>query len=65
MAKKSIKVKALVNLKYDKECFTVGDELKVRVEDVKEMHEKGYAELLEETPEENQDSEGELSKEGE
>lgn len=58
MAKKSEKklmtVKALVNLKYDENCFDIDDELTVREEDAKEMIKKGYVELLDETPEENE-----------
>ncbi|KLU74269.1 MULTISPECIES: hypothetical protein [Clostridium] len=47
-SKKTIQAKALVNLKYDKSCFNIGDELKVRVDDTTEMVERGYIELLEE-----------------
>lgn len=48
------KVKALVNIKYDEECFKIGDEFEVRKEDSKEMSQKGYIELLEELPVENE-----------
>lgn len=64
--KKTIKAKALVNLKYDKDCFKIGNELKVRIEDALDMVQKGQIELLEELPEENQEEEiGESPKEGE
>ncbi|NFD54677.1 hypothetical protein EXN53_03105 [Clostridium botulinum] len=63
--KKTVKAKALVNLKYDKDCLKIGNELKVRIEDALDMVEKEYIELLEEIPEENQEGEGEASKEGE
>ncbi|MBU3195651.1 hypothetical protein KPL26_03100 [Clostridium algidicarnis] len=64
--KKTVKAKALLNLKYDKDCFEVGSELKVRVEDAEEMSKKGYIELLEELPEENEgEGIGEPPKEGE
>ncbi|MDU6337081.1 MAG: hypothetical protein E6594_15005 [Clostridium sporogenes] len=64
--KKTIKAKTLVNLKYDKDCFKIGNELKVRIEDALDMVEKGQIELLEELPEENQEEEMEESpKEGE
>lgn len=48
------KVKALVNIKYDEECFKIGDEFEVRKEDSKEMSQKGYIELLEELPAKNE-----------
>ncbi|EHN14521.1 hypothetical protein [Clostridium sporogenes] len=64
--KKTVKAKALVNLKYDKDCFKIGNELKVRIEDALDMVQKGQIELLEELPEENQEEEiGESPKEGE
>ncbi|WP_443660487.1 DUF7210 family protein [Clostridium algidicarnis] len=67
MAKKNlVKAKALVNIKYDKDCFEVGDELKVRIEDAEEMSQKGYVELLGELPEESEgQGTGEPPKEGE
>lgn len=66
MAKKNlVKVKALVNLKYDKECVSIDENFKVRTEDATEMSEKGYVELLDEILEENPEGEGELPKEGE
>lgn len=46
--KQTIKAKALVFLKYDKDCYKIGDELNVRVEDAPRMIEKGYIEALEE-----------------
>ncbi|PRR77688.1 hypothetical protein CLLI_22520 [Clostridium liquoris] len=51
--KKTIKAKALVNLKYDKDCFKIGNELKVRIEDALDMVEKDHIELLEELSEES------------
>lgn len=56
MAKgKTVKVKALVNLKYDKECKEKDEELRVRVEDALDMAKKGYIKLLEEVPQENEE----------
>lgn len=47
MAKaKMASAKALVNLKYDKNCFKIGEELKVRVSDVEAMKGKGYIEVF-------------------
>ncbi|MBU3208527.1 hypothetical protein KPL28_02620 [Clostridium algidicarnis] len=64
--KKTVKAKALLNLKYDKDCFEADGELKIRIEDAGEMSEKGYIELLEELPEENEgQGTGEPPKEGE
>ncbi|MBY6878467.1 hypothetical protein EXN65_18260 [Clostridium botulinum] len=63
--KKTIKAKALVNLKYDKDCFKIGDELKVRIEDALDMVEKEHIELLEELPKENEEEMGESAEEGE
>lgn len=40
-----INVIALVNLKYDKEIYKIGDEFKVRKVDSKNMLEKEYIEL--------------------
>lgn len=54
-SKKTIQAKALVNLKYDKNCFKISDELKVRVDDAKEMVERGYIELLDEVSNVNED----------
>ncbi|KEH84592.1 DUF7210 family protein [Clostridium novyi] len=67
MAKaKIIKVKALVNLKYDKKCVSIGDEFGVRAEDAKEMKAQGYVEILGELPEESEEEgTGEAPKEGE
>lgn len=48
----TVKVKALINLKYDKDCFAIGDELNVRIEDVQEIVDKCYVELLGEFPKE-------------
>lgn len=63
--KKTVKATALVNLKYDKDCFRIGDKLKVRIEDATDMVEKFYIELLEEVPNINENDEGEQTKEGE
>lgn len=40
-----INVRALVNLKYDKEIYKIDDEFKVRKADSKNMLEKEYIEL--------------------
>lgn len=54
MAKaKMVNAKALVNLKYDKDCFKIGEELKVRASEVEAMEGKGYIEVL------GEDSDGE------
>ncbi|HBJ2602288.1 TPA: hypothetical protein LA751_001567 [Clostridium botulinum] len=60
-----VKAKAKVYLKYDKDFFKIGEELKVRIEDAKEMVEKEYIELLEELPKENEEEIGESAEEGE
>lgn len=66
MAKKKVKVKALVNLKYDKEVKKIGEELKVRAEDAVMMIANGYIDLLDEMPKEDEEnSEEENSGEGE
>jgi len=41
------KVKALVNIKYDENCFKIGDEFEIREDDAEKMTKKGYVELLE------------------
>lgn len=65
MAKaKMIEVKALVNLKYDKEPISINEEFKVRIEDATEMAQKGYVEILDEVPEEKE-GEGEPPEGGE
>ncbi|AUN10676.1 hypothetical protein CF055_00105 [Clostridium botulinum] len=63
--KKAVKAKALVNLKYDKDCFKIGNELKVRIEDALDMVEKEHIELLEELPKENEEEIGDSAEEGE
>lgn len=69
MAKKKVKVKALVNLKYDKDIKKIGEELKIRIDDAEEMVNKGLIKLLEDIPEESaedDDKDGESNeKEGE
>ncbi|MCY6372460.1 hypothetical protein [Clostridium ganghwense] len=51
MAKKKIKAKALVNLKYDKEIKKIGEELKIRIDNVESMVDRGLIVLLEDIPE--------------
>lgn len=65
--KKIMKVKGLVNIKYDENCFKIGDEFAVRKEDSEEMSNKGYVELLQEvkTVENESKEQGETTKEGE
>lgn len=66
MAKNNlIKVKALVYLKYDKTCVAINEEFDARKKDVKEMQDKGFVEVLEEMPEENQEDGGDPPKDGE
>ncbi|MBY6871673.1 hypothetical protein HYH37_00405 [Clostridium botulinum] len=60
-----VKAKAKVYLKYDKDFFKIGEELKVRIEDAKEMVEKEYVELLENLPKEDTETPGEDIEEGE
>lgn len=59
MAKKekTVKVKALVNLKYDEEFANVGETLAVRISDLKSMMDNGYVEALEDidSSEQNED----------
>ncbi|KEH91678.1 hypothetical protein Z962_p0055 (plasmid) [Clostridium botulinum C/D str. BKT12695] len=54
-SKKTIQAKALVNLKYDKDCFNIGDKFKVKVDDATEMLERCYIELLEDLSNVNKD----------
>lgn len=66
MAKKKVKVKALVNLKYDKDAIKIGQEFKIRAEDAVIMFANGYIELLDEMPKEDEEDSGEgEQKEGE
>jgi hypothetical protein len=44
----TIKAKALVFLKYDKDVHKIGDEFSIRIEDAEKMVGKGYIEALEE-----------------
>lgn len=55
---------ALVYLKYDKECYKIGDKFQVREDDAKELKEKGYAniESIDHKEDENLNGDG---KEGE
>lgn len=43
---KAIRVIALVNIKYDNNCYKIKDEFNVRIEDLKEMNENGFIEIL-------------------
>ncbi|CDI50301.1 hypothetical protein [Clostridium tetani] len=43
-----VKVKALVNIKYDNDCFKIGDKFEIRKEDFREMIEKGIVEEVKE-----------------
>lgn len=52
------KVKSLVNIKYDENCFKIGDEFEIREDDVEKMTKKGYVESLEKT-EKGETKEGE------
>lgn len=64
--KRSIKVRARVNLKYDKDVIKIGQEFLVRKSDIEEI--KDYVEVLEKTnTEEDGDGKdnGEEDKEGE
>ena len=64
--KRSIKVRAIVNLKYDKDVIKIGQEFLVRKSDVEDI--KDYVEVLEKTNnEEDGDGKdtGEEDKEGE
>lgn len=72
MAKvKMLNAKALVNLKYDKSCYKIGEKLKVRVNETEEMVEKGCIVLVEEVPKDNEqdgngdDDSGDPHKDGE
>lgn len=53
--RKTLKVKSLVNLKYDKDVKKIGEELRVRIEDVKEMVSRNLVEPLEKVLENNED----------
>lgn len=64
--KRSIKVKAIVNLKYDKDVVKIGQEFSVRKSDIKEI--KEYVEVLDEIDTEEDGSgkeDGEGIEEGE
>lgn len=55
-----VKAEALVNLKYNEDCFEVGDEFKVNFTDAVEMEERGFIEVLEQIPiDEGETKEGE------
>lgn len=56
---KMVKVEALVYLKYDKECFKIGDNFEVGVEDIEDMTGKGYVKALEIIIDEQVSEEGE------
>lgn len=64
--KRSIKVKAIVNLKYDKDVIKIDQEFLVRKSDVEEI--KEYVEVLDKINTEEEDSgkeDGEGTEEGE
>jgi hypothetical protein len=72
MAKaKMVNAIALVNLKYDKNCFKIGEKLKVRASEVEAMEGKRYIEVLDEdgdgegTEETSKEETGESLNEGE
>lgn len=56
--KRSIKVKAIVNLKYDKDIVKIGQEFLVRKSDIKEI--KEYVEILDKINDEEEDLEKEV-----
>lgn len=61
-----VNTKTLVNIKYNTEIKKAGEELKVNVEDINEMIKRGYIELLEDLPEEdNSPEDNEEDNEGE
>ncbi|GIM29820.1 hypothetical protein CPJCM30710_24860 [Clostridium polyendosporum] len=46
--KRAVKVKAKINLKYDRDIIKIGEEFAVRKSDVTGMSEKGYIETVSE-----------------
>lgn len=56
--KRIIKVKAKINLKYDKEVVKIGQEFLVRKSDIKEI--KEYVEILDKINDEEEDLEKEV-----
>ncbi|HBE7903683.1 hypothetical protein KWL52_009665 [Clostridioides difficile] len=68
MAKKKdnlMQVKALVYLKYDNECYKIGDIFEIRKVDQESMEEKGYIEVIGEAEEKNNIDNEILNKDGE
>ncbi|SCJ52183.1 Uncharacterised protein [uncultured Clostridium sp.] len=64
MAKaKTYKVKALINIKYDKTVAKIGEELKVKKNDLEELIKNGYVEALEEIKDDDNPKDGEGSNE--
>ena len=61
---KQVSVKALVNICYDKDFYKINEEFKVRISDAQEMNDRGYVELMEESPIDVEDQE-EVIEEGE
>jgi predicted fused transcriptional regulator/phosphomethylpyrimidine kinase len=58
MAKQKLyKVKALVNIKYDKTVINAGDEFKVKKNDIDELLSKEYVEVLDEISENDESKE--------
>lgn len=60
--RKIVMVQANVNIKYDDECFKVGDQFKIRKEDKEHLIDNGYASLFEEIDDEPNDNEAEEDK---
>jgi hypothetical protein len=54
MASKKFAAKALVNITHNKESFKVGDTMKVTLADAKELVERGYVEMVDNIPSENE-----------
>ena len=54
--KTTVSVKARVNLKYNADVVKAGKEFEVDIKDAERMAAKGYIELLEEIPEEEDDT---------
>ncbi len=68
MAKKKdnlMQVKALVYLKYDNECYKIGDIFEIRKVDQESMEEKGYIEVIGEAEEKNNIDNEIFNKDGE
>lgn len=65
---RTCKVKALVNIKYDKTIVNEGEDFKVKKADVEELVSRGFVELLEDDSKDgegtNDDGDGDGEKEG-